>query len=374
MAEQTKLRVSGENSTIMHRTLAFDESLCLRSASKSSKCKLCVDVCPGNAMRLPETKSSSPTKPTISKGFCVDCNLCAAACPTGAITVADASLRALRRKLKRAEATVEEGWHVYLTCCETGLAKDDMSVVEVNCLGMLTWEMWANLMLDFPKLGVYLPSDLCSRCKAKKAESMIVDEVVHAQEVVGRDLTLVETMRELDFTNRNGSLRVDRRTKMKESQEDSFGNILQDLTSKRVNPDDMDPEDLGPMDAKKMRIRLRKEITRAEGEDTPGLVGAEELGGTMPPARWALLDAVMRFPEIAPHAEIEYVTLDPDKLPEGAVERCARECPLGAIHVEADGSFSVNPVLCRACGLCDDICGAEGVGRATVICDKLLAR
>jgi ferredoxin len=359
MAEQTKLRVAGESASELVRAIGQDESLCLRETSNASSCRACVDICPGKALRLPAGKTESSganAKVTLSKGFCIDCGLCAAVCPTNSIVIMDPTLRTLRRRIRNAAAQADEGKHVYLTCVETGLAKDDLSVVEISCLGSLTWETWANLILDFPNLAVYLPSDICGRCKAKAAEMMIVDEVVRAQEVTDQELALVETMRELDFTTNTGTFLPERRKKLADSKKDSFGKILNDITTKNPNADDDLPEDEhGQLDARKMRIRIRKEITAAEGEDTPGLIGGDEILGTMTQRRWAILDAVMRYPEIAPRASLEHVVIDAEKADADKLEQAVRECPLGAI--DSDGI--VCPELCTNCGLCADIFGKD---------------
>ena len=363
MAEQTKLRVAGEHATTLVRAIGQDESLCLREASPASTCRACVDICPGKALRLPASKGKDGgTKVTISKGFCIDCGLCAAVCPTNSIVVMEPALRTLRRRLRNASAEADEGKHVYLTCVETGLAKNDLSVVEVACLGSLTWEMWANLMLDFPNLAVYLPGDICGRCKAKAAEMMIVDEVLHAQQVTQSEMPLVETMRELDFTTSTGTFLPERRKRMADAEKDSFSKILSDVTTKNPNADDDLPsEELGQLDARKMRIRLRKEITRAEGEGTPGLIAGDQILGTMTQRRWAILDAAMRVPSIAERAQIDCVEVDADAADPEKLAQCVRECPLGAIG--SDGV--VCPELCTDCGLCKDILGEDsGVVRS----------
>lgn len=375
MAEKTKFRITGEEATSFVRAIGHDPNLCLRSVSDKSTCQACMDVCPGHAVRLPKDAAfPGGTKVSISKGFCVDCGLCCSACPTGAMTVLEPTPRRLRHLLKRAQAAVGgNSRHVYLTCIETGLAKEDPSVVEVPCLGALTREAWASLMLDFPNLCVYLPGDLCPRCKAKAAEEIIVNEVCAAQDIVGRDLTLVELRKELDFTDSKGKL-------LSESDEpfgdivSGFTDIAKDLTK---GEEDMTEEERGQSDARKTRVRLRKEMTVAEGETTPGIKGAEGLTGTMTAARATLLDAVMRFPQIAPRAELAYVSVDASKLGEGdeaaaLVDAVVAGCPLGAAHKAEDGSLQINRLICADCGLCAQILPEGAVEKHTVRCADLL--
>ena len=92
MAEQSKLRVAGENAKQVVRAIGQDESLCLRCTNSESTCQACVDICPGKAVRIPKsTEHAGGFKVTIGKGFCVDCGLCAAVCPMGSISAEDPS-------------------------------------------------------------------------------------------------------------------------------------------------------------------------------------------------------------------------------------------------------------------------------------------
>ena len=50
---------------------------------KCTGCKSCVDVCPSEAIKVPETVA------VVSKDDCIDCNACADACTSGAITMGD---------------------------------------------------------------------------------------------------------------------------------------------------------------------------------------------------------------------------------------------------------------------------------------------
>lgn len=369
MAQQTKLHVAGENATTFVRAIGHDDKLCLRETSKASSCSKCVDICPGHAVRVPTSKETpGGVKLTVSKGFCIDCGLCAAVCPTAGLVVMEPAMRTLRRRVRRANVAAPEDRHVYITCVETGLAAKDPSVMEVACLGMLTWEMWANLMLDFPNLSVFLPGDLCGRCKAKKAESLIVDAVCRAQEVVGRDVELVETMRELDFTTATGALdpkRVDAAAGLGSG----LASIVKDITTE--SDDYLPSEEMGQTDARKMRIRIRKELMAEKDEGTPGIVGAEELGGTLTPGRWSILDAAMRFPEIAPNVELEGVAIDQKAC--GGCAECVDACPLGALVKREDGGIDVRPAICVACGLCIDICEKGAITLASTPMSSLLA-
>lgn len=369
MAEQAKLRAAGEKATSFVRAIGHDPSLCLRETNQKSTCNRCVDICPGKAVRLPKaTDTAGGVKLTISKGFCVDCGLCCSTCPTSSMIVLEPTPRRLRHLLKRAQAAAGgTAHHVYLTCIETGLAKEDPSVVEIPCLGALTREVWTSLMLDFPNLAVYLPSDLCPRCKAKAAEEIIVNEVCAAQDIVGRDLQLVELRKELDFTDSKGNL-PSQGDEMFGDITSGFGDIVRDFT--QPGEEDMTEEERCNSDMKKTRIRVRKEITVAEGEETPGFKGAEGMTGILTVARATLLDAVMRFPEIAPRAELAGVEIDASKC-ENPDELVAA-CPLGAIHKADDGGLRVEPLVCVGCGLCKEIAPDAVTDTVTNCADLLL--
>lgn len=373
MAQQTKLRVAGERAETFVRAIGQDKTLCMAASCKEGACKRCVDICPGHAIRQPNTtKMPGGQDVVVSKGFCVDCGLCATVCPTASLVQMEPTLRTLRRRLARALATAGEGNHVYLTCVETALGDKDPSVVEVACLGMFTWEMWANLMLDFPRLAVFLPDDICGRCKAKKAEDMIVDAVCAAQDVVGAELELVESMRELDFTDKQGVLDPRRQDDFGDMG-GGFADMMRDIA--HAPEDDLPSDELGPADSRKMRVRLRKELEAGEGESTPGVRGAQGLTGTVTPSRFAILDAAMRYPQIAPNVQLEGVAFDPAACDGECAGKCVEACPLGAlVRDEEGGAVRVEPLVCVACGLCVQVCDSHAFSPATTCLADLLAK
>lgn len=376
MAEQSKLRVAGENAKQVVRAIGQDESLCLRCTNSESTCQACVDICPGKAVRIPKsTEHAGGFKVTIGKGFCVDCGLCAAVCPTDSIIVMEPTARYLRHLLKRAQAMAGGTAHtLYLTCIETGIAKESPSVVEVPCLGAIAPETWASLMLDFPNLAVYLPGDLCPRCKAKAAEMRIVDSVMEAIEVVGREMPLVETRRELEWTDSAGKVR-----KSGDGDEpfgemlSGFGDLAHDLKNDLTHAEEnLTEEERCNSDQRKTRVRLRKEIRVAEGETTPGLKGADDLTGTLTASRATILDAVMRFPQIASRVMLKGVRIDAEKAGEAAMNAVVAGCPLGAAHMQ-DGACVVDPLVCVDCGLCRELC-PEGAVESVETCVADLLR
>jgi ferredoxin len=369
MAVQTKLRVAGESATQIVRAIGHDASLCLRETNAASSCSRCLDACPGHAIRLPKDAATpGGTKLALSKGFCIDCGLCCSACPTSSSILLEPTPRRLRHMLKVAQANAGgSGRTLYLTCIETGLAAEDPSVVEIPCLGALTPEVWVSLMLDFPNLAVYLPGDLCGRCKAKRAEGYIVDSVVEAQGIVGRDLPLVELRQELEFTDSKGRL-------LSESDEpfseigSGLGDIVHDITHGPAD-DGLSEEEHCNSDMRKTRTRLRKEITAAEGEQTPGLQGAEGLTGTLTVQRATILDAVMRFPQIAPNVKLRGVRANMELCTRCG--SCVAGCPLGAASMDEDG-VHMNRLVCVDCGLCEELCEPKAIVKVTTRVEDLL--
>ena len=125
-------------------------------------------------------------------------------------------------------------------------------------------------------------------------------------------------------------------------------------------------------DQRKTRVRLRKEIRVAEGETTPGLKGADDLTGTLTASRATILDAVMRFPEIAPRVMLKGVRIDAEKAGEAAMNAVVAGCPLGAAHMQ-DGACVVDPLVCVDCGLCRELC-PEGAVKSVETCVADLLR
>lgn len=50
-------------------------------SEKCNSCKSCVDVCPSEAIAVPEAVA------VVTEENCIDCNACADACPSGAISM-----------------------------------------------------------------------------------------------------------------------------------------------------------------------------------------------------------------------------------------------------------------------------------------------
>ena len=368
MAQQTKLRAAGEKAVSLVRAIGYESSLCLRESNAKATCQKCLDICPGHAIRLPKaTDTPGGVKLSLSKGFCVDCGLCCNVCPTSAFIILEPTLRYLRQLLKRANAAAGKDNHVYLTCIETGLAAEHGSVVELPCLGALTTEMWTSLILDFPNLAVYLPGDLCGRCKAKDAESIIVDAVCAAQEIAEAEVTLVEHRRELDFTDSKGRLP----TKEDDGMNLGIGEMVRDIT--HGADEDLSEEERGTADMRKTRVRIRKEITPEEGEETPGMKGGEGLTGTLTANRAAILDAVLRFPQIAKNTKLHGMQLHPEKCTN--VDEVMAACPLGAVKKDENGKAYIDELICVGCELCAIIAQGEGaVEPCETSCEELLLK
>ncbi|WP_457596739.1 4Fe-4S binding protein [Hydrogenimonas sp.] len=64
--------------------LAFDPSKCVRSATKFSECRKCVEACPVETLTIAENNL-----PAFTPSACVDCGGCLGACPTEAFSLKD---------------------------------------------------------------------------------------------------------------------------------------------------------------------------------------------------------------------------------------------------------------------------------------------
>ena len=180
--------------------------------------------------------------------------------------------------------------------------------------------------------------------------------------------------RELEWTDSAGKVR-----KSGEGDEpfgemlSGFGDLAHDLKNDLTHAEEnMTEEERCNSDQRKTRVRLRKEIRVAEGETTPGLKGADDLTGTLTASRATILDAVMRFPEIAPRVMLKGVRIDAEKAGEAAMNAVVAGCPLGAAHMQ-DGACVVDPLVCVDCGLCRELC-PEGAVKSVETCVADLLR
>lgn len=112
--------------------LKVQESACFGMRSNELTCRLCLDVCPANAIEV------LPTGCRVDQSTCVECGLCAAVCPAGAFELASGEEFLLANIKKCSEIRGA----VAFCCARTKNVTDKRSrglAVEMPCLGRLPY-------------------------------------------------------------------------------------------------------------------------------------------------------------------------------------------------------------------------------------------
>ena len=161
---------------------------CLRASG--SGCRECVDICPAGALRLGPSGSTEAPQSVLSQ--CTDCGLCAAACPSGAITGVGVPTGALTREAERQSTKMS------VVCAparrERPSSEQDQSF-SVSCLAALHPEtVVATALALQPSSTLTLARAQCSGCPSAqqaRVESVVQESVSLLQRLDDGDRRIV---------------------------------------------------------------------------------------------------------------------------------------------------------------------------------------
>lgn len=128
------------------KQIKVDESTCLHSYSKKSKCNRCVEICPYNAL----TRHGNVL--TFNEN-CDDCGLCAGICPSRAIQIKEPSEKEIF------QAVVEKNRKV---SCNKINIKD---TINISCIGSLSKDFVIAINILGLGENVIYDEDVCASCK-----------------------------------------------------------------------------------------------------------------------------------------------------------------------------------------------------------------
>jgi ferredoxin len=196
------------------RNITVFSGYCKRVRFRKSNCRICLDVCPENAISL-------YPGPTINSG-CSDCGLCQNACPT---EVFQNELYTDQHLLNQARAFLGKdqppGEKKRLCIrCQFAEGQNNGSLL-VPCLGRVT----ENIFLGAAVSGfdeVELTKGPCSECRLKQGEKLLTDAITTSR-------VLLESMGLGRF-----SISVEEREKKKEKEEVFSRREVFSKTSKKV--------------------------------------------------------------------------------------------------------------------------------------------
>ncbi len=312
------------------RSIRMNSRQCTKSRHRLSKCTLCADHCPRQAIVWGEALEVDKTK-------CNGCGVCTAVCPAGAFEAANPTSAELLERVKNKP-------HITFACSKAGQSSED-SLVRVSCLGRID----DSILIGAVSLGaqtVELIDGVCAACPDAMGRTVVGKTVEKANvllQAFGHEerITFRAELPEQRITSRPAAVNpVSRR---------GFFNLLARETAGAI--------------AITVGTVVNQEIARPESQ--PRQVG--QLPKYVPVKQKILLDAVKRLnlpqdsgPKTASGPWATFTTL-----PECNVcQMCAFFCPTGALEkTNEDGrpGLAFRVALCTNCRLCLDICYRHAV-------------
>ena len=347
---------------------------CLNFRHKDANCRLCVDSCPTEAIRLqpagfwPASSAAEttalppgPKEPRLDAERCVSCGLCLHLCPTEAFTQ-----RGTPESTTAQTVALTPGDAVALVCPQhpepdRTRAPVDVVVRHKRCLAALSISRLLELS-DGGRRAVWLDDSPCAECPIGRVQPLIARAVTAANEM-------------LQAFGRAPRIRT---------HQGHDGELLDTPTQRRVIDGDRPElsrrhffETLGQL----MRRTAVTAIAESLPTPTPSgpLPVEQRLPQRIPQERQRLFRQLKRLGtpvvEPLPAATVPFAEILIDGDACSACRLCARFCPTGALHFATDAerfALYVKPALCLDCGLCAAACPENAIRFGTAIAPEAL--
>lgn len=158
----------------------LDPTRCLRNRHRSSPCQKCRDVCPAGCLSLDGAIR-------LDRDRCLDCGLCAVACPTGALDTEEVSPRRLLAQVREAGTAS--------FCCRNRKSGSKPAVgVEIPCAGALDLSVILGSVASGYQVHLILEEEECRRCQFQSGYELAMTTVEGARrrEIAPGELIAVE--------------------------------------------------------------------------------------------------------------------------------------------------------------------------------------
>ncbi|RMF92746.1 MAG: 4Fe-4S dicluster domain-containing protein [Candidatus Schekmanbacteria bacterium] len=310
--------------------------LCPTIKSPKSHCKLCVETCPADAIRLADE--------IIDEKKCFNCGICVSVCPAGVYSSRNQPDSKIVEEAKSAAVKKNDSISLTFSC---GMVEDENETYKLKCLGRLN----ENIILWLKRMGIDEISfnrGNCGDCTLSAGYTVFKQNL--------RLSRLIEDSLGNDFWKKYKELSQSNRRVGKEggvSRRDFFrairgkgllkvGELVEDL-SEKDKKSDIKKKGESP------RRRLLKKII------LPADKAAEEIeasGGIMLPFADALINDFCI-----------------------ACDVCAMLCPTAAIRkVTVGGEFKIQFYYdrCFNCGLCSEVCLTKAIELKSIFDAKRL--
>ena len=306
---------------------------CLRvSSGRDDVCSRCLEVCPVHSITI-HNKSVS-----ISED-CRKCGLCAAVCPTEALSTRRHTPRQVYDQIARAASAYEQ---CYVTCTRALKRLPQGNEVVLACVGAIPLEMWFALMADYDNISVYLPVGICDRCRTTTGEQTYVDAIGTAEEWADAALGLEVDQSEMthEFTRA-----------YKRSQFVSGAIHSAERLVSRTNPALAGAKAVAKKisDHTQRLNRLQKELENAVGGKT-----SNSRMRVLTQSRKLMMGALQHNEDLAERIKLEVPVCDSALCT--MCGECARACSTHALDLDRGGNITIQSAYCVSCGACVTVC------------------
>lgn len=156
---QNEYKITGEPS--------YTARYCMNAGPFGYPCDKCVRLCPEKLFPEPKTKR-------VKFDACTKCGICAAACPSAAITPVNSRVREFMMAVAK-EDEISVG-------CEVD---EDTWTIQLDCLAALSWEQIAIAAL---KTGIALSVRKCAECEREECRRQVFETIERARRFLGDDV------------------------------------------------------------------------------------------------------------------------------------------------------------------------------------------
>lgn len=311
---------------------------CLRiGAQDASVCSACLDVCPVDAIDIQKNA-------VIISDQCRQCGLCCPVCPTETFSTRRHMPRQLYDQIARVASSYEE---CYITCTRALGKLPKPNQVVLPCVGMISKSLWFALLAEYRNISVYLPLDICTKCRTTTGEAVLVDAISTAETWAKTTVNVV-----IDESEMNHQLsRAYRRSQFISSAAQSAERLLS-----RTNPM------LAGARAVAEKIKQHTQQVDELHRKIEAAVGAKTSANRqriLTQAKKLQLSGLEHIPQLAKSIELEVPVWD--RAACTMCERCTEACTLNAIDIDMDGMISIQPSYCTGCAACVKVCEPDAL-------------
>lgn len=181
----------------------INEQRCSKVRSPLSKCSKCIDSCSTDGINIENSEINF-------KDNCIQCGICASACPNGAISIQEPTELNLYNHIKQSGKINSK---VALTCRKNNNISNDIFIVP--CLGSLTLEFILGVDILPFETNMVFSQDICEKCVVENGIKLYLDNMEKARKIektlnlLGNSIKHVETMPKIKKNKISNDMAID---------------------------------------------------------------------------------------------------------------------------------------------------------------------